>query len=48
MKIELSGIKQEDASSAENLINSFSTREDVNYLYVTFDPTEGMVLLTGK
>ena len=39
---------KEDASSAENLINSFSVREDVNYLYVTFDPTEGMVLLTGK
>ena len=39
---------KEDASSAENLINSFSAREDVNYLYVTFDPTEGMVLLTGK
>ena len=39
---------RQDASSAENLINSFSTRDDVNYLYVTFDQTEGMLLLTGK
>ena len=39
---------REDASSAVNLINSFSTRDDVNYLYITFDPTEGMLLLTGE
>ena len=38
----------EDATTAENLIQSFATRKDVNYLYVTFHPNEGMVVLTGK
>ena len=35
-----------DATTAENLINSFAARGDVNYLYVTFHPSQGMVLLT--
>lgn len=38
----------QDATTAENLINSFASRSDVNYLYVTFHPNEGMVMLTGK
>ena len=37
-----------DASTAENLINSFASRNDVNFLYVTFHPSYGMTLLTGK
>ena len=37
----------QDATSAENLINSFAARDDVNYLYVTYHPSEGMIMLTG-
>ena len=37
----------EDATTAESLISSFSSRDDVNYLYVTYHPDEGMVMLTG-
>ena len=36
------------ASSAENLVATFATREDVNYLYVTFNVTDGLMLLTEK
>ena len=34
--------------SAEQLINSLSLRDDTNYLYVTFEPDEGLVLIGGK
>ena len=37
-----------DATTAKNFINSFAARGDVNYLYVTFHPSQGMVLLTGN
>ena len=37
----------EDATTAENLINSFAARDDVNYLYVTYHPSEGLIMLTG-
>ena len=36
------------ASSAEKLIEVFENREDVNYLYVTYKPSEGLILMTGK
>ena len=36
------------ASSAEKLIQSFDNRNDVNYLYLTFKPSEGLMLMTGK
>ena len=37
-----------DASSAEKLIKTFQKRTDCNYLYVTYKPSEGLVMMTGK
>ena len=36
-----------NATSAENLVNSFSQRTDVDYLYVTFHPNDGLMLVKG-
>ena len=36
------------ASSAEKLISMFHERSDTNFLYLTFEPTEGLMLMTGK
>ena len=36
-----------DASSAEKLIAAFEKRLDTNFLYMTFKPTEGLMLMTG-
>ena len=43
----LSGL-DENSSSAEKLINCLKKRNDTNYLYVTFEPSEGLTLMTGK
>jgi len=37
-----------NASSAEKLIESFNERKDVNYLYVTFSPTEGLLVMSSR
>ena len=37
-----------NANTAEKLVSSFGDRDDVNYLYVTFKPCDGLLLLTGK
>ena len=37
----------EDAMTTENLITSFASRDDVNYLYVTYHPDQGMIMMTG-
>ena len=39
---------QPDASSAEKLITTFQKRTDCNYLYVTYKPSEGLVMMTSK
>ena len=44
---ELSSLTS-DASSADTLIESFDKRKDVNYLYVTYHPTEGLLMMTRK
>ena len=36
------------ASSADTLIESFENRKDVNYLYVTYHPNEGLLMMTRK
>ena len=36
------------ASSAEKLICMFQAREDTNFLYLTYEPSEGLMLMTGK
>ena len=36
------------STSAEMLIEALSSRDESNYLYVTFEPTEGLTLMTGK
>lgn len=36
-----------DANTAERLVETFSQRDDVNYLYVTFHPNDGMLLFTS-
>ena len=38
----------EKASSAENLIGMFEQRTDTNFMYLTFNPTEGLMLMKGK
>ena len=38
----------EDAMTAKNLITSFASRDDVDYLYVTYHPDQGMIMMTGK
>ena len=43
----LSGLTS-NSSSAEMLIEALNTRNDANYLYVTFEPTEGLTLMTSK
>ena len=37
-----------DASSAEKLVQSFGKRDDVNYVYVTFGLSDGLMLVTSK
>ena len=37
-----------NSSSADKLIYSFKQRNDVNYLYVTYRPDEGMLMMTQK
>ena len=44
---EFSALNNE-SSSAEQLIEALSSREDCNFLYVTFNPNEGLMFLTGK
>ena len=36
------------ASSAKKLIGMFEERSDTNFLYLTFKPTEGLLMMTGK
>ena len=43
----LSGLTS-NSSSAEMLIEALNTINDANYLYVTFEPTEGFTIMTGK
>ena len=43
----LSGLTP-SSTSAEMLIEALSSRDESNYLYVTFEPTEGLTLMTGK
>ena len=38
----------EKASSAEKLIRMFEERSDTNFMYLTYNPTEGLVLMKGK
>ena len=42
---EMSALNHE-ASSADRLIESFEQRKDVNYLYVTYRPDEGLLMMT--
>ena len=37
-----------NATSAENLVKSFDNRDDVDYLYVTFHPLDGLMFVKGK
>ena len=37
-----------NASSAEKLIDTFEKRTDTNFMYLTFQPTEGLMLMTGN
>ena len=37
-----------NASSAQKLISTFDDRNDVNYLYVTYAASEGLILFTGN
>ena len=37
-----------DASSAQKLISTFENRNDVNYLYITYEASEGLLLFTGE
>ena len=37
-----------DATTAENLVKSFENRDDVDFLYVTFHPNDGLMLVKGK
>ena len=37
-----------NGSSAQKIIEIFNSRNDVNYLYVTYKPSEGLMLMTGK
>ena len=37
----------EKASSAEQLIRMFEERSDTNFMYLTYQPTEGLMLMTG-
>ena len=37
----------EDSTTAEILITSFASRDDVNYLYVTYHPDQGMIMMTS-
>ena len=37
-----------DASSAQRLISTFENRNDVNYLYITYEASEGLLLFTGE
>ena len=37
-----------NSSSADKLIYSFKQRNNVNYLYVTYRPDEGMLMMTQK
>ena len=34
--------------SAEKLIGMFEDRADTNFMYLTFKPTEGLLMMTGK
>ena len=43
----MKGLSQ-NATSAENLVTSFENRDDVDYLYVTYHPEDGMILIKGK
>ena len=43
----LSGLTS-NSSSAELLIEALNGREDTNYLYMTFESSEGLILMTDK
>ena len=43
----LSGLTS-NSSSVELLIEALNGREDTNYLYMTFEPSEGLILMTGE
>ena len=38
----------EEASSAEKLTSMFEERSDTNFLYLTYKPTKGFMLMTGN
>ena len=46
----ISGIQdlESDTSSAEKRIATFNERTDCNYVYLTYEPLEGLVMMTGK
>ena len=47
MENKFKGLNQ-SALSAKALISSFQQMKDVNYLYVAYQPSEGLMLMTGK
>ena len=47
-KLNSSASSAEKASSAEELISMFDERLDTNFLYLTYEPTEGLMLMTGN
>ena len=40
--------RAQKASSAEKLISMFEEWSDTNFLYLTYEPTKGLMLMTGK
>ena len=47
-KLNSTASSAEKASSAEQLISMFDERLDTNFLYLTYEPTEGLMLMTGN
>ena len=47
-KLNSTASSAEKASSAEQLISMFEERLDTNFLYLTYEPTEGLMLMTGN
>ena len=47
-KLNQCGKLNTNASSAQQLISTFDNRNDVNYLYVTYAASEGLILFTGN
>ena len=47
-KLNSTASRDAKASSAEKLISMFKERSDTNFLYLTFEPTEGLMLMIGN